>query len=246
MNGSTARPLVGLTGRHIAASALTTAAGWASAPVDAYFSDYALSVAAAGGLPVHLPLGVAPAEIAERLDALVLSGGGDVDPRAYGSVVNARSGVVDPARDAFEAELFSAMTAAGKPVLGVCRGAQLINVVLGGTLVDDLPDGVGESHGSYAYPRALRRHAVTFAPGSRAHALYGELADVNSFHHQAVDEPGQGVVITGRANDGVVEAFEIDGLDVLGVQWHPECFGADPAFSWVVEAARSNCREVAA
>lgn len=229
-------PLIGLTGRRITARELGTPWGFHDAPVDAYMSDYALCVARAGGLPVHLPFEIDVLEAAHAMDALVLTGGDDVDPQAYGAVVTGTTSKIDPLRDEFEVALLEAMMGLEKPVLGICRGAQLINVALGGTLIAHLPLGEGEAHSSYAYPRAHRRHRVDFIEGSAAHALYGGNDEVNSFHHQSVDRPGRGVVVTGRAPDGVVEAIEVDGLDVLGVQWHPECFGSDPAFTWVVEA----------
>lgn len=231
-----ARPLVGLTGRRITGAVLTSAVGFQDAPVDAYLSEYAHQVTAAGGIPFHVPLGTDVAPLAGKLDALVLAGGDDLDPRQYGAVASPLIGPIDPRRDEFELALFQAMLDGGRPVLGVCRGAQLINVALGGTLVADLPLGCGQSHGSYAYPRALRRHSVRFVPGSLAHRLYGDEAEVNSFHHQAVDLLGRGVTVTGRADDGVVEAVELGGAPVLGVQWHPECLADDPAFDWLVEA----------
>jgi putative glutamine amidotransferase len=204
--------------------------------VDAYFRECAMSVARAGGLPVHVPQGVDVPALADLFDALLLSGGDDVDPGAYGGVLGPRAGRIVPERDAFESALLVAMLERGKPVLGICRGAQLLNVVLGGDLVEDLPVGEGCSHASYAYPRAWRRHRVTFRSGSLAHQVYGAEVAVNSFHHQAVRRPGEGVRVTGRADDGVVEAIELDGGLALGVQWHPECLDDDPAFGWLVGA----------
>ena len=122
-------------------------------------------------------------------------------------------------------------------MLGICRGAQLLNVVRGGTLHQHLPLGEGESHGSYAYPRAHRVHDVHTTAGSVAQALYGETTRVNSFHHQAVDVPGEGVVVTGTAPDGITESIEVHGVPAIGVQWHPETFGGDPVFGWLVEQA---------
>ena len=229
-------PVIGLTGRRVRAELLTTAHGFRDAPVDAYFSEYSSSVARAGGLPVHVPQGADVEAFADLLDALVLSGGSDVDPGLYGGVLMPNVGWIDPERDAFESALLAAMLEQGKPVLAICRGAQLLNVVLGGDLVEDLPTGEGRSHASYAYPRAWRRHQVTFEPGSLAHEVYGDEVAVNSFHHQAVRRPGAGVLVTGRADDGVVEAIELDDGLALGVQWHPECLDEDPAFAWLVRA----------
>ena len=228
------RPLVGLTGRRARAEVLGVPPAFHDAPVDAYLSEYAMSVARAGGLPVHVPQGADTNGLADVLDGLLLSGGDDVDPGTYGGAVMAGVGRLDPERDAFESALLVAMLERDKPVLGICRGAQLLNVVLGGDLVDDLPIGEGVSHASYAYPRAWRRHRVTFEPGSLAQEIYGNEASVNSFHHQAVRRPGVGVQVSGRADDGVVEAIEVDGGLALGVQWHPECLDDDPAFDWLV------------
>lgn len=231
-------PLIGLTGRRVPALVLGVPHGWANAPVDAYFSEYAQSVAAGGGLPVHAPMTADPHELAHRCDGFVFSGGEDVDPVRYGGVVTAATTVVDPARDEFEIALLEAALALRKPVLGICRGAQLINVVCGGTLMPDLAIGQGNSHASYAYPRTYRRHEVRFDDGSLSHRLYGPRISVNSFHHQAVDQAGAGVTVTGRAGDGVAEAIEVEGAPVLGLQWHPECFDIDPAFGWLVEVSR--------
>ncbi|WAA65423.1 gamma-glutamyl-gamma-aminobutyrate hydrolase family protein [Microbacterium oxydans] len=234
------RPLIGISGRRLRAAAMGAPHGFADAPLEAYLSEYATSVLGAGGLPVHLPMDAAPAELVERLDGVVIVGGDDVDPRRYGQAPGPFTALVDPQRDEFESGLIQAAIDGGVPLLGVCRGAQLLNVVRGGTLHQHLAHGEGESHGSYAYPRAHRVHEVRIAPGSVTHALYGETTRVNSFHHQAVDVPGRGIVVTGWAPDGVVEAIELEGLPVVGVQWHPETFDADPIFGWLVAQAAAR------
>ena len=230
------RPLIGVTGRRLPGHVLTPAVGFRDAPVEAYFGEYAAQICRAGGLPVNLPFGVPGAEVAELLDGVVLSGGGDVDPALYRGVEPAAD--VDPIRDEYELDLLAAIIDLGKPVLGICRGAQLINVARGGTLVADLPADVGEAHSSYAFARERRRHSVALQPGSLGHRLYGDKVWVNSFHHQAVDHPGEGLVVTGRAPDGVAEVIELPGRPVLGVQWHPESLDDDPAFPWLVQNAR--------
>lgn len=231
------RPLIGITGRRTRAGVIGAPHGFADAPLEAYLSEYATSVLRAGGLPVHLPMDAVPDELVERLDGVVIVGGDDVDPRRYGQAPGPFTLVVDPLRDDFESGVIEAAIERGVPLLGVCRGAQLLNVVRGGTLRQHLANGEGESHGSYAYPRAHRVHDVRTVPGSVAHALYGETTRVNSFHHQAVDVPGLGVAVTGTAPDGVVEAIEVEGLPAIGVQWHPETFDADPIFGWLVDQA---------
>lgn len=233
------RPLVGLTGRQLPGSVLTSAVGYADAPVEAFFGEYGEQVWAAGGFPVNLPWSVGPDEAADLVDGLVLSGGGDIDPAAYGGVASVPPVPTDPRRDRLELDLLDAVLSRGKPVLGICRGAQLVNVGFGGSLVADLPVSEGEAHASYDFPRDQRRHVVRFAPGTTAHGLYGDECWVNSFHHQSVDRPGHGVVVSGLADDGVVEAIELPGLPVLGLQWHPESLDHDPAFGWLVRAARA-------
>lgn len=237
---SPARPLIGISGRRLRGSAIGAPHGFADAPLEAYLSEYSTSVIHAGGLPVHLPMDAAPAELVDRLDGVVIVGGDDVDPRRYGRAPGPFTVVVDPQRDEFEAALIEAAIDGAVPLLGVCRGAQLLNVVRGGTLHAHLEHGEGESHGSYAYPRGHRVHDVRTAPGSITQALYGETTRVNSFHHQAVDAPGRGVVVTGWAPDGIVEAIELEGLPVLGVQWHPEVFHTDPVFRWLIEQASAR------
>lgn len=232
-------PLIGLSGRRGVGAAIGAPFGFADAPLDIYLSEYATSVIDAGGLPVHLPISAAPELLAARLDGIVIVGGEDVDPRLYGQAPAPRTGPIDPIRDAFELGLIRAALERGIPILGVCRGMQLINVALGGTLVQHLEPGEGESHGSYAYPRAHRVHEVTIEPGTLAHAVYGESVRTNSFHHQAVDRPGDGLTVVGRAHDGVVEAVESADHAVIGVQWHPETFGGDPVFDWLVSRAET-------
>jgi putative glutamine amidotransferase len=229
--------VVAVTGRQLSGRVLTSAVGFRDAPLDVYLSEYTDKIWAAGGLPVNLPTCGDPTQVADRLDALVLSGGDDVDPRAYGRPLGAAVHHVDPRRDRFELALLEAVLERDLPVLGICRGAQLINVALGGTLVADLPLDCGEAHASFEFPRELRRHAVHLEPGTTGHRLYGSEVWVNSFHHQAVETPGAGVTVSGRAADGVAEMIEVADRPVLGVQWHPECLDSDPVFDWLVEGA---------
>ncbi|UCR90443.1 gamma-glutamyl-gamma-aminobutyrate hydrolase family protein [Mycetocola spongiae] len=211
--------------------------GFSDAPLDIYMSEYGTSVAGAGGLPILIPLGSPGAEIVEHLDGLLISGGQDVDPRRYGQSPDPHVEVIDPERDDLEFSLVAAALAAGIPILGICRGHQLLNVALGGTLIQHLSGGEGEAHATSAYPRNHRTHRVDILEDSISHGLYGDSQMVNSFHHQAVDVPGEGLVVTARAPDGVVEAIELIGSPVMGVQWHPETLGADPIFGWLVAEA---------
>lgn len=169
----------------------------------------------------------------DALDGLILQGGADVDPRAYGETASNTIGPIDVARDRFELELLRAFVAASKPVFGICRGMQLINVAFGGNLHQDLcADGATQNW--HAHSDAYDRHAhpLKIVPHSRLSALYGGATEgiVNSIHHQGVERLGSGLAIEAHADDGVVEAIRGEGQGfLLGVQWHPEFHdGSDP------------------
>jgi putative glutamine amidotransferase len=196
--------------------------------------DYVRSIELNGGIPVVLaPSGAAlhPA-LFSRLDGLVLTGGVDVEPALYGRAPHATVTRTSAERDEFELGLVRRALAADLPVLAICRGLQVLNVALGGTLVQDLPSTIGTavSHDDKARPRTGIAHDVSILPGSRLHALLGiDEAAVNSFHHQAVAALGHGLVPAAFSADGVVEAVELPGARfVLGVQWHPEAFWREP------------------
>ena len=160
------------------------------------------------------------------LDGLILQGGADIDPRAYGEEPTHTVGVPDGARDRFELELLRGFAAAGKPVLGICRGMQLINVAFGGTLYQDLrADGATQALHVRREIYDEHVHGLRLAPGSALARCYGDnaAARVNSIHHQGVKALGRGLVAEAWSDDGVVEAIRRDGPGfVLGVQWHPE------------------------
>ena len=173
----------------------------------------------------------------ERVDGLVLTGGPDVDPSRYGQSPHPETYGVSAVRDHFEEALALAALEVGMPVLAICRGIQVLNVALGGSLVQHLPDITSQVH------RPGARHAVDVTPGSRIHAALGtERAIGLSWHHQAIDRLGAGLVVTGRADDGTVEAVELEGpVDgapwVVGVQWHPEDTAAeDPIQQRLIDA----------
>jgi putative glutamine amidotransferase len=179
-------------------------------------------VIAAGGVPVLLPPVPESAAAVDRLDAVVLAGGPDVGPDRYGAAPHPRTGAPRPERDDAELAVVRRALERGIPVLGVCRGAQVLNVALGGTLVQHVPDAVGHA-GHNPSPGVFGTIEVTLEPGSRVGAALGRGATVRCHHHQALDRLADGLVVTGRAGDGLVEAVEHAGSPwVVGVQWHPE------------------------
>ncbi len=208
---------------------------WQDADRAGVNAAYVRSVAEAGGVPVILSQLAGPGSAARALDGcegLVLTGGEDVDPRCYGADPHPALRAVDPERDRFEIALVTAARARRLPVLGICRGIQLINVALGGTLWQDLPsERPGPVEHDPDTDRATRAHPVRLAAGSRAAAALGVTALVaNSFHHQGVRELAPGLVASGWSPDDLVEAVESPPGDpwLLAVQWHPEEMHADP------------------
>ena len=185
---------------------------------------YWIAVEACGGLPVvidlHTPLSELPA-LVEALDGMLFSGGEDVDPAYYGQAREALCGDSSQERDALELALLKLAMARELPVLGICRGAQLIDVGLGGTLVQDIPSRLGANHRQP--DGAIYHHEVEIASGTLLHRLLQSgRAMTNSFHHQCVLAPGQGLAVGARAG-AVIEGIELPGYKfLLGVQWHPE------------------------
>jgi putative glutamine amidotransferase len=233
-------PLIGLSGRRWPIESIPKFdyAALRGEEVDVHLSEFPKAVAAAGGLPVQLTRNTDPEAIVRRLDGLVMTGGADPDPELYGADPHPQLGPVERGRDDWELALIRAALDADMPMLCVCRGAQLLNIALGGTLVQHL-DGA-EDHARWDGSRRDHCHTVAFRPGSIAEAVYGAAQPTNSLHHQAVDRLGEGVVVTGSADDGVVEAFELRGRPhVFAVQWHPEMLPVqpDPAFRWLVRQA---------
>ncbi|MET8978606.1 gamma-glutamyl-gamma-aminobutyrate hydrolase family protein [Streptomyces sp. NPDC004539] len=193
---------------------------------------YPRLVQRAGGIAAMLPPD-APSRAAAavaRLDALVVSGGPDVDPALYGAEPDPRTDSPARERDAWESALIEAALSAGVPLLGICRGMQLLNVTLGGTLVQHM-DGHVKSPGVFG------THTVTPVPGTRYASLVPEAADVPTYHHQAVDRLAPGLVASAHAEDGTVEAVELSEGWVLGVQWHPEMGDDLRVMRGLVEAA---------
>jgi putative glutamine amidotransferase len=180
-------------------------------------SYYIKAVALSGAIPA-LTCEEAPGVMARLCDALLLTGGNDIDPRLYGQEILFDSVKTDKARTDFEFELARAFVCARKPIMGICRGCQLLNVLFGGTLYQDLPGQLRVSHQGVNL-----RHEVIAEPGSVLYGLYGERLIVNSSHHQSVRALGDGLTATAHTpGDGVVEAFEHGTLPIWGYQFHPE------------------------
>jgi putative glutamine amidotransferase len=211
--------------------------------------DYVRAVEAAGGLPVVLAPGK-PADAPDllgRIQALLLSGGEDIDPAHYGEVAHETVKDVTPDRDAFELALTREAFRLDRPILAICRGHQVLNVATGGTLIQDIASSVaGAADHDPERERWELTHEVRLLPGSRLRQVLGEdRVAVNSFHHQAVKDLGQGLVASAwSVEDGLVEGIESpDRSFVLGVQWHPESFWDrsprfQPLFEALVRAAR--------
>ena len=229
-------PLIGISGRTKTGAQINVKPdSLRGLEVDLYFCDYARGVIAAGGLPVFLPSSADPADYANRLDGLLLSGGADIDPARYGQQPCADLFTPEPARDAFEMALLDGAAQAAMPVVGICRGIQVLNVHGGGTLHQHVAP-----HACFHQPPNSVAHRVDFTEGSLLASLYGPSVQVNSLHHQAIDRVADGFVVTGRSGDGTVEGLESTKRPWLGVQWHPEMLDSrdgDPVFDWLVKAA---------
>jgi putative glutamine amidotransferase len=203
---------------------------------------YFQGVTTAGGVAVLLPPQPVDPDIAGRvldgLDGLLLTGGKDVDPAVYGQQPHALTDQPARRRDAWEFALLRAALQRQLPVLGICRGAQVLNVALGGTLHQHLPDVIGHS-GHRAGNAVFTTLPIRTVPGTRLAGLLGESVDARCYHHQAIAELGDGLVVSGWDADGVIEALELPGNGfVLAVQWHPEESLDDlRLFSAIVEAA---------
>jgi putative glutamine amidotransferase len=207
---------------------------------------YVDAVRRAGGLPVILPPGEDDVTgLLSLLDGIILSGGGDISPQFYGGVTHATNYMVDVERDSSEIRLARHLITQDTPLLGICRGTQIINVALGGTLIEHLPDLVGEAVLHRAPPRLPVEHEVVIDPASRLASIVGESRlTAASWHHQAIRQPGAGLQVVGHAPDGTIEAVEKPGHPwLIAVQWHPELTAADDPvqqrlFDGLVEAAK--------
>jgi putative glutamine amidotransferase len=230
------KPLIGVTTSELRPGELATLRrhGEPPHPEMALGITYVRAIESAGGIAVVMPP-MSPADVpalVARLDGLLLSGGPDLAPDAYAAQPHAELGATEPELDAFEYAVVLEAMRNGLPILGICRGAQALNVACGGTLHQHLPDVVGDAivHRQREDGRKPT-HPVEVVPGSQlAHVLGTTRLPVNSFHHQAVDRLGDGLRVSSRAPDGTIEGIELVGAEfVMAVQWHAETLVDDPA-----------------
>jgi putative glutamine amidotransferase len=217
--------------------------------------DYVASVEQAGGRARVLDVSQSPRALVGELDGLLLTGGGDVDPALYGAERHPAVDAAEPGRDEFEIDLARRALDAKLPLLAICRGAQVLNVAAGGTLMQDIPAATpGDATHAVTVPKDAVAHSVTIADGTALAAALGAAVDaarlcrVNSRHHQAVERLGRDLVVAATAPDGIVEAIESpEAPFCIGVQWHPENFWRTgefaPLFASFVAAARARRSE---
>jgi len=228
------RPIIGIT-TYVEPA---TWGVWQDLPTAFVPHAYVEGVMLAGGRAVLLPPDDRDADVLRTLDGLILAGGADLGPSCYGAEPSPRT-VSDTHRDAGELPLTRAALAADLPILGICRGMQLLVAAAGGTLHQHLPDVLGHEKHRPA-PGVYGTHDAEFEPGSRIAGLMGEDREIHCYHHQGVADPGT-LRVTGRAEDGLPEAVEDpDRRFVLGVQWHPEVIRDARLFGALVATAAAG------
>ena len=242
------KPLIGIT----AASFVSEETGW---PYERIYTPNAKAIERAGGLPVAIPASLATDTLRclyERVDAILLPGGGDIDPVHYKADPHPKTDRLDHPRDITELTLARWSYEDNRPVFGICRGHQVLNVALGGTLIQDIPSQVEtdlQHMLSRRLPRNREAHTVTIHPSSLLEHIIGSReTTVNSWHHQSVDQPSPSTQITALSPDGVIEALESPKKRfVLSVQWHPEDMIDDnPAMLRLFEAfVEAACERLA-
>lgn len=209
------------------------------------------AIAQAGGIPVLVTYGDDEdyKMIAERFDGLMVTGGEDLDPALFHQPAHPSLELTDPRLDTLDLRLIQLFAAKGKPILGICRGIQSINVAFGGTLIQDLntqyPAMRAAGHQQHkAVPKPAMDatfHDNTFVEGTKLYAMFGPCHAVNSYHHQNIDQVADGFVVSSWSEDGLAEAIEKD--QILAVQWHPERLSADPCHRAIFESFIQECRK---
>lgn len=235
------KPLIGITLDS------QTESTYSVFPWYALRKDYSNAVQALGGIPIHLPH--EPDNVSEYLnliDGLIISGGDfDIDPAYYGEEIVSQRVIINNKRTDFEFSLGQQALDQNIPILGICGGMQLLNVILGGTLIQHIPDAIqSEIQHEQPHPKNVVSHSVHVEENSLLHQLLGQTEiQVNSTHHQAIKRPGNGVVCNAFASDGVIEGFEIPkSRFCLGVQWHPE-YLSTPHDKTILEAFLAEARK---
>ncbi len=240
------KPLIGITAYPM----IWPETGW---PYDASYAGNARAIERAGGLPILIPAHLSDDTlrvIYERVDAVLLPGGGDVDPKHYGAQPHPTTAHINALRDRTELALARWAVAEDRPILGICRGHQLLNVAMGGTLIQDISSQTHThlKHDTpFTTPRSAIIHDVHIAPDSRLAQIIGDTKiPVNSIHHQAVDVVAPSARVVAQSADGIVEALELPQKTfALSVQWHPEDMENEAMhrlFTAFVEAARQSAR----
>ncbi len=243
LSGSESKPIIGLT-TYLEQAQTGVWDVKASFLPKVYFD----AVNLAGGIAVLLPPQPVDDEIANRvldgLDGLIITGGKDVDPARYGQEPHAETDEPRTDRDAWEDALLGAAIERGIPFLGICRGMQLLNVARGGTLIQHLPDAIGTNRYNLGEGN-FNDNDVQVEAGSKLSAVVGGAVTGKSYHHQGIDGVGDGLVVTARSDDGVIQALEFEGNPYgIAVQWHPEQDAEEDArlFEGLVQAAREYRR----
>jgi putative glutamine amidotransferase len=239
------RPLIGISAYELPADF----SHWRDVPSVLAPAGYPASVARAGGWPVLIPpTDLDPADVLEAIDGLVLVGGADINPALYGQDPHPEALAFSDIRDRAEMSLLRGALELDMPVLGICRGMQLLNIAAGGDLHQHIAEVIPDPATHKAAPGQWARHDVDIVPGCRLSEMLGDRASVVSAHHQAPVEIGRDLTVTATAEDGTVEAVEHVGKRfAVGVLWHPEedAAGGAPLFAELVEHARAY-REVTA
>jgi putative glutamine amidotransferase len=247
VSAGSGRPVIGIC----AAVERVSWGAWREVPSSIMPLSYSRAVQAAGAVALLLPpddeAAQQPDELLDLVDGLMLAGGCDVDPASYGARPHAETSGTWPERDRFELALTHRAIERELPVLGICRGMQLLNVATGGTLLQHVPEQVGHEDHRHT-PGQFSDHEVRLEEGSlAARAVGADTTAVKSHHHQGVDQLGEGLVATGwSSTDGIVEAIEMEGRPyALGVLWHPEQDERSRVVGSLVEAARERKGAVA-
>ena len=239
--GTSSPPLIGIT------SGLTH--NEYGAPICQIGQAYVNAVHQAGGLSVVLPIGVTSTfseDLIKRIDGLLVSGGGDIDPQRFNGILHPKVDHVSHERDILEIALVHTALAMEKPLLAICRGIQVLNVALGGTLYTHIEDQLENAfkHDWYPdFPRDKYTHTVSLKCESKLDQIYkADEIRVNSLHHQGIARIGKGLTATAYAPDGLVEGLEVYGAAfAVGVQWHPECLPNDPGTQSLFKAFIDAC-----